>query len=200
MIAMIETKPLICDGCGQPASPAHIAKRLQRLEWTTRFRPVHIGTVLLGSFSPLDETHFLYAPGGPFAGEAGMALAATGISTVGKSWEAIVTEFQRGGFLLTHVLECPVDRTASGAGTDTPALLRSRFPALLARIRRSLRPKRIVLISSALGPVLGPLAGSDLGCSLLFDRDRPFALDRDAPEAATARLRQALGVVVASTR
>src|SRR5882724_4729003 len=58
---------LLCDGCGQQASSEHIAKRLQRLEWTTRYRPVHIGTVLLGAFVPGDDAVFLYAapkPGG----------------------------------------------------------------------------------------------------------------------------------------
>ena len=31
---------LRCDGCGQAASPEHMARRLRRLEWTTRYRPV----------------------------------------------------------------------------------------------------------------------------------------------------------------
>src|SRR5207249_10650226 len=39
---------LPCDGCGQAASAEHIARRLRRLEWATRFRPVHIHTLLRG--------------------------------------------------------------------------------------------------------------------------------------------------------
>src|SRR5258708_87515 len=61
---MINTMAMPCDGCGQTASAEHIARRLQRLEWTTRYRPVHINTLLLGAFSPQEERDFLYAPGG----------------------------------------------------------------------------------------------------------------------------------------
>src|SRR4029077_20020276 len=96
---------LRCDGCGQAASPEHIAKRLQRLEWTTRHRPVHIGTLLLGAIAPQNDSEFLYAEGGEFAGEAGIILEAAGLPTRGKYAEATLAEFQRGGFLLTHVLE-----------------------------------------------------------------------------------------------
>src|ERR1700689_1043208 len=85
---MTTTDILLCDGCGQPASSEHIAKRLQRLEWTTRYRPLHIGTVLLGAFAPADDAEFLYAEGGEFAGEAKYVLASSGVSRNGKSVEA----------------------------------------------------------------------------------------------------------------
>ncbi len=75
---------LRCDGCGQTASPAHVAQRLQRLEWTTRYRPVHIGALLLGAIAPREDAEFLYAPEGKFAGEAKRVLQATGVSTSGK--------------------------------------------------------------------------------------------------------------------
>src|SRR3981081_2519458 len=100
---------LRCDGCGQTASGEHIARRLQRLEWATRYRPVHINTLLLGAFSPQDEKDFLYAPGGGFQGEAAHVLDALGISTTGKAADVVQAEFQRSGFFLTHVLECPLD-------------------------------------------------------------------------------------------
>src|SRR3984893_2546309 len=59
--ATMNSTDLRCDGCGQPASPEHIARRLQRLEWMTRFRPIHLHTLLLGAFSPLVPAEFLYA-------------------------------------------------------------------------------------------------------------------------------------------
>jgi len=125
---------LLCDGCGQPASPEHIARRLQRLEWTTRFRPVHIGALLLGAVAPKKDSEFLYSPGGDWGGEAKLVLAAAGVSQDGKSAEAALAEFQRGGFLLTHVLECPLE----GDPGRLPALMASRLPGVLTRIRRSL--------------------------------------------------------------
>src|SRR5690242_3734656 len=100
---------LVCDGCGQAATAEHITRRLQRLEWTTRYRPVHIHTLLLGAFSPLRDEEFLYASGGEFCGEASKILDAVGISTAGKTRDAVHAEFQKVGFFLTHVSECPVE-------------------------------------------------------------------------------------------
>src|SRR5258708_33975630 len=109
---MINTMAMPCDGCGQTASAEHIALRLQRLEWTTRYRPVHINTLLLGAFSPQEEGDFLYAPGGEFHGEAARLLDALGVSAAGKTREAVHAELQRAGFFLTHVLQCPVGKDA----------------------------------------------------------------------------------------
>jgi hypothetical protein len=190
---MTNTDLLLCDGCGQPASSEHIAKRLQRLEWTTRYRPLHIGTVLLGAFAPEDAATFLYAiPNtGEFSGEARNVLASSGVSQNGKSSEATLAEFQRAGFLLTYVLECPLNPGVSDE-TAIQGLLRSRLPALLARVRRSLRPKRIVPISSALESLMESLGEGELGCSVLLDGGKPFGLDSAAPDLAIARLNQVL--------
>src|SRR5258708_40081209 len=99
---------LRCDGCGQAASPEHIARRLQRLEWTTRYRPVHIGTLLLGAVAPQNDSEVVYSPGGAWDGEARILLAAARLPQEGKSAESTLAEFQRLAFLLTHVLECPL--------------------------------------------------------------------------------------------
>jgi hypothetical protein len=198
-VLMTNTKALLCDGCGQPASSEHVAKRLQRLEWTTRYRPVHIAAVLLGAAAPKDDVEFLYAPVGTFEGEAKYVLTATGISPAGKSSEAVMAEFQRGGFLLTYALECPLE-----GGVNHPSavreLLTSRLPALLARIRRSLRPKRIVPISLALTPLLESLTAATLGCVVLLDAGKPFALDGETPDQTAARLRDVLSGNAAPAR
>src|SRR5438270_9659981 len=99
---------LRCDACGQPASPEHIARRLQRLEWTTRYRPVHIGTLLLGAVAPQNDSSFIYCPSGNWKGEAQLLFAAAGLALEEKSPESVLTEFQRAGFFVTHVLECPL--------------------------------------------------------------------------------------------
>jgi hypothetical protein len=190
---MTKTDILLCDGCGQPASSEHTARRLQRLEWTTRYRPLHIGTVLLGAFAPEDAATFLYAISntGDFIGEAGNVLASSGVSQNGKSSEAALAEFQRAGFLLTYVLECPLNPGVNDEAA-IHGLLRSRLPALLARIRRSLKPKRIVPISSALESLMESLGAGELGCSVVLDGGKPFALDSAAPGLAIARLNQVL--------
>jgi hypothetical protein len=179
---------LRCDGCGQSATPEHIARRLQRLEWTTRFRPIHVGTLLLGAVSPQKDSEFMYSPAGAWDGEAKLLLSAAGIVWEGKSPEATLAEFQRGGFLLAHVLECPVGEENMGM----QQLIASRLPQVLTRIRRSLKPKRLALISSSLQQFLPTLASSDLHCTILLDQGDVFALDGQASSHAAGRLHEAL--------
>jgi hypothetical protein len=180
---------LRCDGCGQAASPEHIARRLQRLEWTTRYRPVHIGTLLLGAVAPHNDSEFIYSPVGSWDGEARIVLAACGLPLEGKSAEATLAEFQRRGFLLAHVLECPLE---TGERDRIQQLVANRLPAVLSRIRRSLKPKRLAPISSVLEQFLPALASAELPCAILLDQQKPFALDGDAPSAAVGRLREAV--------
>ena len=52
-----------------------------------------------------------------------------------------------------------------------------QFPSALMRIRRSLRPKRIAVISEAFDPLLSTLASGDTGAELLLDAGHPFGLD-----------------------
>jgi len=187
---------LRCDGCGQLASPEHIARRLQRLEWTTRYRPVHIGTLLLGAIAPLKDSNFIYSPAGGLGGEANILLAAAGVTIEGKLAEAVLAEFQRGGLFLTHVLECPLK---DGADHDLQHLIANRLPGVLTRIRRSLKPKRLVPISEALEQFLPVLKSGELPCAILLDQEKPFVLDGDTGESAK-RLREALASQGASAR
>jgi hypothetical protein len=180
---------LRCDGCGQAASPEHVARRLRRLEWTTRYRPIHIATLLLGAVAPDADWEFLYAPEMKFEGESRSVLESAGVAIGEKASEERLTEFQRGGLLLAHVLECPV-------GGDEPAvvtkLLEQRIPFVAARIRRSLKPKRVALISRLLGPLIPHFQSASLGCPLLLDGEKAFALDGEESIVAAGRLREAL--------
>jgi len=186
-----------CDGCGQTASPEHIARRLQRLEWTTRFRPVHIDALLLGAFPSEIDSEFLYAAPAVFEGEAARLLDALGLRHAGKPSDAVLSDFQRRGLLLVHVLECP---PAAGAGNPTPfqILLEQRLPSMLTRIRRSLKPRRIVLVSGALEPLAGRFVESDLGCPVVLDNGKPFDLAGVDPDPAISRLREALGMAAST--
>jgi hypothetical protein len=187
--ATMNSTDLRCDGCGQQASPEHIARRLRRLEWTTRFRPVHITTLLLGAVAPHDDSEFIYSPAGAWYGEAKLLLAAAGLTLEGKSPEATLSEFQRRGFFLTHLLECPVE---DGVGGKIQELIGNRLPAVSTRIRRSLKPKRLALISRDLDHFIPAFHSADLNCAILLDKAKPFALDGDAPAEASARLRDAV--------
>src|ERR1700676_1293099 len=50
----LDPSPIRCDGCGLPASPDHIRARVERLEWSTRFRPIHID-MLFGALEPMSR-------------------------------------------------------------------------------------------------------------------------------------------------
>jgi hypothetical protein len=193
---MTSSSALVCDGCGQTASAEHIARRLQRLEWTTRYRPVHISTLLLGAFSPLRDEDFLYASGEygeEFRGEAAQILEAVGISTAGKTRDAVHAEFQRAGFFLTHVLECPLDGDPAQREAAA-ALLARRLKPVATRIRRSLKPKRVMAITVELAPVVHDILVLDLGCLVVLDDGKPFRLADGAGESLGKRLRQALPI------
>jgi hypothetical protein len=189
-----------CDGCGQPASTEHIARRLRRLEWTTRYRPVHISTLLLGAFPPEEDSEFLYASNNPFRGEAARVLDAMGVPHANRPAEAVLADFQRRGFLLTHIMECPLE-TVSNDGAPIPdQLLEKRVSAVFSRIRRSLKPKQLVLFSDALGPFVNFFAMQDLGCSLVLDNGKPFLLEKHGPGLAVERLREALALPTPAAR
>jgi hypothetical protein len=194
-----------CDGCGQDACDEHFAKRLRRLEWATRFRPVHISVLFLGGAVPMDDADFLYAGAGEvaaggsakaFRGEGKEILAATGLASSlaedAPSRAAALAEFQHLGYFLTHALECPMEATAPVNGMAE--LLRTQWPVAATRIRRSLKPRRIVLISRDLDAILPQIRASQLSAELLLDGEKAFALDRDTPAAGDAlkRLEQIL--------
>jgi hypothetical protein len=136
------TLTLPCDGCGQPADAAHIARRLERLAWSTRYRPLHIQALLLAGIAPRRDSEFLYAPETLFEGEAGEILKAVALETAGKTTESVLAEFQKMGLMLAHVLECPLED-----GADAAALMEKQVGPTLARVRRSLKPKKVVLVS-----------------------------------------------------
>jgi hypothetical protein len=139
---------LRCDGCGQEVDTAHLSRRLQRLEWATRYRPVHIQALFVGAIAPERDEEFLYCPAGRFSGEAGKLLKAAQISTDAKTAEAVLGEFQKMGWMLTHVLECPL---AEGTSEEQARrLIERQVPSALARIRRSLKPKQVVWLAKEL--------------------------------------------------
>lgn len=182
---------LRCDGCGQLGSPEHIARRLRRLECATRYRPVHIQMLLLGGVAPREDPEFLYAPGEEFRGEGAELLRAVGIPFAGKSVEAVHAEFQSAGFFLTHVLECPLESSPKSA-SDASNLMRKHLPAVASRIRRSLKPKRVMLVTEMPQELVQDILALDLGCQVILNDGKPFALTPSGSEEEIARFRAVL--------
>jgi len=192
----VSTSEILCDGCGQPAAPEHLARRLQRLEWATRYRPIHLHTLLLGAISPPAPAEFLYSPGDQHFGEAANLIAAAGISAADKSADVIQSEVQRRGIYMTHVLECPLE-VPSREDDFLDNVLIARLPTLFTRIRRSLKPKRLAFVSGSLTPLIERFASAQLNCELALDDGRAFALDNSNPaevKAAITRFQDVLAV------
>ena len=120
-------------------------------------------------------------------------LEVAGLSAAGKMRETVHAEFQRAGFFLTHVLECPFESESLGSANRL-SLLAQRLSAVATRIRRSLKPKRIVLISEALEPLVGKIGAMPFECPLMLDRGKLFALDGSKAGEVVARLRDALAI------
>jgi len=189
---MTQAPLLPCDGCGQLVGLPHISRRLQRLEWATRFRPVHIQALLLGGIVPERDEEFFYGPQATFQGESRTILEAVQMSSEGKSSEALLNEFQRLGLALTHILECPPVPGVSSS--DVEALLEKQLPAAIARIRRSLKPKRVLLFSPELAAVMDKLHQADLGCLVLPVAPGLFFAKTPPPQEEVQAFRHALAI------
>jgi hypothetical protein len=189
---MTTSKLLTCDGCAQSADSSHISRRLERLAWSTRFRPIHIHALLLGGIAPRNETEFLYSPQSTFDGEARAILATVRLSTAGKTPESVQTEFQKLGLMLAHVLECPLNENVSES--EVQALLEKQLPSVIARIRRSLKPKRLVLISSELEYLARKLHQANLGCPIFPAPSGSFLASPVPSEEDLQAIRTALSI------
>ena len=178
---------VVCDGCGQGTTSEHIARRLARLEQTTRYRPVHIQAVFLCAQSPTQDVDFLYSENGGFQGEARALLEAVGIETDGRETDSVLAEFQRKGYFLTHVLECAPETGA--LRQDLNESLRRKLPSVMKRLRTSLKPKKFFVISRELNPVCEELKSAQAGAELILDGTAPFDL---ADAQSVNRLRSRL--------
>jgi hypothetical protein len=150
---------------------------------------VHIQTLLLGAVSPREDADFLYTPSGGFRGEAALLLRAVGISSAGKAAEEVPEEFQRSGLFLTHVLECPLEDGCNFA-SDTSNLLHEHLPAVASRIRRSLKPSRVILVTEVPEQLVQDILALDLGCPIVLDEGKPFSWSSLAGETSFARFRE----------
>jgi len=187
----MDRSALSCDGCGQPATTEHIGRRLKRLEEMTRFRPIHVQVLLLSAVSPADPREYLYSPEGSFCGEAARLLAALGIENSGRPAEASLADFQRRGYLLAHLLECPREVNPS----EADRVLRGRFSPTLVKIRRSFRPKRVVLLGAELAPFAAELEAAGLDAEITLENGKPFRLEALRPGELGAVLVSSAGAL-----
>ena len=92
--------------------------------------------------------------------------------------------------MLTYLLECPVEPGLNDA--QVAQLLEAHLPRTISRLRRSFKPRRIILISADLLEVLGALQNADLGCPVFLASLSPFSLEGSPTVMDFNSARQAL--------
>ena len=186
---------LLCDGCGLPASPDHIAERLRRLELSTRFRPVHIGVLFVAlapAGRPEDDFYapaeskvffdpFLEALEIPPSVDYTRDNARSG-SDVNTAESARLMEFQRSGFYLACLSECPIRADQEPVASTIARLSQT----LLRRIRFNYKPKHIAPVGQELSPLVDILRVAGIGPVLTQKQGlalpAPRAGDRESME------------------
>jgi hypothetical protein len=161
------TQYLPCDGCGLPASPEHIAQRVHRLEQATQFRPIHISTLFVALAPPRQVADDFYAPPSskaffnPFMDALEIPLLAEKPATnddAHAAESARLAEFQRRGYYLTYLSECPLPENAETADHVVQRL----GPTLVRRIKFNYRPKQIAPLGQELFSLIKLLKGQEI--------------------------------------
>jgi len=173
---------LSCDGCGLPASPEHIAERVRRLELATKYRPVHISVLFVAVAPPRLEDDFYAPPGSkeffdPFLEALEIPRitdSAAPESDASSKDTARLLEFQRRGYYLAYLAECPLPQD------DEPvaAAISRLGPNLIRRIRFNYKPKSVAPLGSELAPVIELLRGAGIGQILTLDQGAPLFVPR----------------------
>jgi hypothetical protein len=194
---------LPCDGCGLPASAQHIAGRLRRLELSTRFRPVHIGVlfvVLAPAARPEDD---FYGPA-ESKGFADPFLEALEIHSpkekAGPELDSIaadssrLAEFQRRGYYLAYLSECPLPENEEPAGSTIARL----GPTLIRRIRFNYKPKHIAPLGQEFFPLIDMLKTAGIGPILTLDQGLALPTPRTGARDWVELFQRAVSTVVTS--
>jgi hypothetical protein len=135
----------VCDGCGAAVDAEHIRQRIERLEMATRYRPVHIQTLLVGTAPPKETEDYLY-----FSETKG-------------------AELQQNGIFLVYAVECPLPD-----GADPAEAVRRAASTLITRVRFSYKPKSIILFSPSTAQLLPALREAGLGERLMLKDGNVF--------------------------
>ena len=186
-----------CDGCGLPASPAHIAERLSRLELATRYRPIHVSVLFVAAAPMSRPEDDFYGP--PVSSDffdplmEALEIPNSIGNTPAEEGEvdtrvAMLLEFQRRGCYLSYLSECP----ASGEEEDTPDQAIFRLaPALVRRVRFNYKPKQIVILGGGLPGLKEILVNAGIAATSVSVLEFPLNGD----DAAKSNFRAALPTV-----
>lgn len=167
----------VCDGCGSRVDDDHLARRVQRLELATRYRPVHIKILLLDGAPPFRLEDYFYCAAKDRSERSlasrmyfdELAKAAGLDSGPNLIEEKTLAEFQRRGFFLTYAVECPFEDQADPAGA-----LRRLAPTVMKRVQTSYKPNFVIPISTPTQELIRLFGLIGWGDRLVLDNGAPF--------------------------
>lgn len=191
-----------CDGCGVAATDEHLRDRVERLELATRFRPIHIETLIVYPAPPERLEDYFYKPGVSRDERSSSARAffdALAGATPGAespradaSEETLLAEFQRAGCFLTGCSECPMEET----GISTTDWVCELAPSVVRRVQYSYKPKKILLLSHELTQLIPFLRQAGLEEKLLLHHGAPIEIPDFEDSALAARFRTEIRAVL----
>lgn len=188
---------LSCDGCGLPASPDHIGRRVRRLELSTRFRPVHIGVLFVALAPAVRSEDDFYGPSestefaGPFL-EAleihSSAAKAVPESDVNATGAARLAEFQRRRYYLAYLSECPLPEDGEPAASTIARMA----PTLIRRIRSNYKPKHVAPLGQELFPLVEIVRAAGIGSILTLAQGLALPTPRTGDRESLELFRRAV--------
>jgi hypothetical protein len=166
----------VCEGCGTRTDDAHIARRAERIELASRFRPIQIKVLFLDAAPPARIEDFFYsAPTGKAARSVAAKsyfkeLAKTlGPTLMATTEDGILAEFRRRGYFLTYAVECPFENEG-----ELHAALRRLAPTAMKRVQYSLKPSYVVPLSTPTKELIRLFGLIGWGDHLVLDNAGPF--------------------------
>jgi hypothetical protein len=167
----------VCDGCGRQVDAQHVKDRIARLEMATRFRPIHIQTLVIDACPPPALGDFFYNAGPDGRQRSAMGrtyfdeLAKCSPDSTAKEAgdEAVLSEWQRRGLFLAYVLDCHFD-----SAPELESAISKSGKTTLLRLSASYKPKTVALISGATTGLLPVLRDAGWADKLILDSDAPF--------------------------
>jgi hypothetical protein len=168
----------VCDACGTRTDEDHIRRRVERLEFATRYRPVHIKVLLLDGAPPARlEDYFYQAAKDRSVRSASSRMyfdelvKSAGIS-VGPDLreESALKDFQGRGFFLTSAVECPFEDQP-----DPQGALRRLAPTVMKRVQTSYNPAYIVPLSPPTQELIRLFGLVGWGDRMVLNNGAPFS-------------------------
>jgi hypothetical protein len=168
----------VCDGCGAEVNDSHIRERIERLEFSTRFRPVRIQVLFIDAAPPARMEDFFYRPvldrsvrslgSRMFFDEIAKSLGKVPGPELQE--QSVLTEFQRRGYFMAYSVECPVEGYA-----EQEAAVRRLAPTIQKRVQLSYQPKYILPLSQPTQDLVSLFQLIGWADRVILDKGAPFA-------------------------